>query len=143
MSWTRGDYFEALCKELSIPTTHHTRVFLGSVSQAEHGVDLHTREAHFNPFNTTKRIPGSSTVPGNTAGVQDYGSFYDGVYAAAATLRERPYSNVLADLRHNVPPSQLIETWNRTPWGTAPQLLRDVLPYVQQNLNHVLDRLLT
>ena len=51
--------------------------------------------AKFNPLATTQRMPGSTTLPGNSAGVQEYATPQQGIQATAQTLRSYP-SIVLA-----------------------------------------------
>lgn len=74
--------------------------------------------AAWNPLNTTQVMPGSKPLPGNTAGVQEYVSYTQGVDATVKTLLNGNYEVVLVSLRNGWKPWALLMRVQRTPWGT-------------------------
>jgi hypothetical protein len=81
--------------------------------------------ANFNPLNTTLRLPGSSVMGGgNTAGVQSYRNWAQGLKATADTLRN--YPGVLSALRAG-DAMQVANAVGSSPWGTNAGLLRSAI----------------
>lgn len=84
----------------------------------------------FNPFDTTLSAPGSSPLPGNSAGVQDYPTPGVGVSATASTLSEGAYANLLAEIRNpNATIGSLGAAENASPWNGG-----SVVPFGQSGL---------
>jgi hypothetical protein len=74
-----------------------------------------------NPANTTLKMPGSTPLPGNTAGVQEYTSMDQGIEATCRTLlsnKGATYAGILTSLRNAWTPQVLIARWVASPWGT-------------------------
>jgi hypothetical protein len=82
--------------------------------------------AKFNPYATTQREQGSTTLPGNSSGVQEYTSFDQGVQATAATLQNGSYGPILAALRSGAGAQAVAQAVGRSPWGTDGQLMGQV-----------------
>lgn len=55
--------------------------------------------ARFNPINTTQEMPGSTAISGNSAGVQAYTSWQQGIDATLKTLHNGRYNDILAALK--------------------------------------------
>jgi hypothetical protein len=77
--------------------------------------------ANYNPLNTTLKLPGSTTLPGNTVGVQEYQSWRDGVAATVRTLREEGhgYARIRRRLRLNAPAWAIVDAIIESDWGTG------------------------
>ena len=57
--------------------------------------------ADYNPLNTTQKMPGSTPLPGNSAGVQMFVSYDQGLQANAMVLKNGLYPTLLAALAQN------------------------------------------
>lgn len=57
----------------------------------------------YNPLNSTELAPGSTPLPGNGAGVQDYVSYQQGIQAAHATYTQTQWAGVVNALKANKP----------------------------------------
>jgi hypothetical protein len=112
---TRGKFAKRVCDKLNIEWTEHVRRAFAAWMQAEGG------SAKFNPLNTTLKEPGSTTLAGNTAGVQNYVSGGQGIDATAKTLRERDhgYEKILRRMRVNAPAWAIIDAIIESDWGTG------------------------
>lgn len=82
--------------------------------------------AKFNPYATTQREQGSTTLPGNSSGVQEYTSWHDGVAATATTLQNGSYGAILQALRSGAGAQAVAQAVGRSPWGTNGQLMGQV-----------------
>lgn len=77
----------------------------------------------FNPLNSTLQRPGSRAI--NSAGVQDYVSFDQGVEATAETLNYGARKNIYGyrairrRLRFNVPAKWVLRAVENSLWGTG------------------------
>jgi hypothetical protein len=80
--------------------------------------------AHFNPMNTTQKASGST--PYNSAGVQNYTSWNQGIQATVATLTNGSYGPVLAALRGDKGAQAIAQAVGASPWGTDGQLMAQV-----------------
>lgn len=75
--------------------------------------------AHWNPFDTTERVPGSTDLPGNTAGVQVYPTEHDGLLALFTTLEGAAYGGIRWALDYPGSSAEEIALQvARSPWGT-------------------------
>lgn len=88
---TRDDFARALLARLGAPASDTNVEFLASWMARE------GTSAQFNPLATTLRVPGSTALGGNPAGVQNYPDFAAGVDATARTLLSG-YPRIVADL---------------------------------------------
>lgn len=70
----------------------------------------------FNPFNTTLGEPGS--VPTNSAGVQDFPTWAEGLDATVRTIEQPNMTPIAAALAQDAPQAQFEAAVNSTPWGT-------------------------
>ena len=78
--------------------------------------------AAFNMFGSTLVVPGSSTLPGNTSGVQCYPSYEVGVAAIVATLKEPRYSELVDIIKRPFTRAQVLLTAiGESQWGTSPE----------------------
>src|SRR5881394_153988 len=101
---------KALLQELGYPVTTYNLAFLAAWANRE------GTRAKFNPLATTQRMPGSYSLSGNTAGVQQYGSLLAGAQATARTLLNGRYSDILMQLKSGTadPKAHLagLHTWS-------------------------------
>lgn len=118
---TRGQFWNRMLDELQAPKTIHTRRFGLAWMQTE------GNGGRFNPFNTTLKMPGSTPLPGNDAGVQNYPSLNTGLEATRRTLTQTPghgYELLLGKLRANASARELCEALIASDWGTEALILR-------------------
>ena len=73
--------------------------------------------AAYNPLNSTLREPGSGSI--NSAGVQKYTSWQQGIEADAATLRNGKYTGILSALSAGNDAQQAANAVAGSPWGTG------------------------
>lgn len=93
---TPTDWARAVLNQMGLPNTQSNIDFLVSWAAAEGG--NWDNAAQFNPLNTTYRMPGSTVMSGgNSAGVQSYQSWYQGIQATISTLDN--YSQIVDALR--------------------------------------------
>lgn len=86
---TPQDWANALLTFMGLPTSQSNVQFLVSWAAMEGGNWNNT--ATYNPLNTTLQLPGSSVMSGgNTAGVQAYQSWDQGLQAISQTLQGYP-----------------------------------------------------
>jgi hypothetical protein len=97
MSYTRQQFCSDLAKALgnSNPSSQ-IMAFLIGWSVEESG---HSPRAGYNLWNTTLKLPGSTTF--NSAGVQSYATYGDGIRANAQTLNNGLYPSLVEALRTN------------------------------------------
>lgn len=86
--------------------------------------------ATWNPLNTSYKLPNSTTLSGNTSGVQNYKRPTEGVCATALTLVNGLYGGILGDLQAGTKDAvQIVNDRSdefRT-WGSDPALIADLL----------------
>lgn len=118
---TRGNFAREVTKRLGAEVTLHTRRAWAAQMQAEGG------GAHYNPFNTTLRMPGSSNY--NSVGVQNYVSAEQGIEATVRTLKEdgHGYEKIRRALRANAPATEIVKAIGDSAWGTDATLALAVL----------------
>ena len=73
--------------------------------------------ASHNPLNTTWRLSNSTTV--NSAGVQSYPTWAEGIESTVATLRLPPYRAIVAAIVAGVSCAELARLVGESPWGTG------------------------
>ena len=117
----RGEFTSAVSTELHAPITLHTRRALQAELQAEGGF------ARNNPFNTTLRLPGSTSY--NWVGVQNYVDPAQGVEATVKTLKQRccGYWRIRQALRENASARTIVRAFGKSEWGTNLSLVEAVL----------------
>jgi hypothetical protein len=119
MAVTRQGYAQRLLKELAVQDPTHTYPMnLYNIEGLVCWMVAEGGTAAWNPLNTTQPMPGSSPLPGNTAGVQEYTSYAQGIDATIKTLLNGNYAVVLESLRRGWKPWALLMRVQRTPWGT-------------------------
>ena len=77
-----------------------------------------TNDAAYNPLNTARLEPGSWTV--NSAGVQAFPSWSEGLAANVAAITNGLYGPVLAALRAGNDAQGVADAVGASPWGTSP-----------------------
>lgn len=114
---TPTDFAHALLQYMGLPDTSQNVEALVAWAAAEGGNWNNT--ASFNPFNTTLGMPGSRVMAGgNTAGVQAYTSWQQGLAATAQTLQGGAYRGIIAALRQGNDPGAVANAVVNSPWGT-------------------------
>lgn len=117
---TLQDYIAAVLAKLNLPATGPNIAVLSGLALSE-GRGL----AGWNPFDTTQKAPGSTAF--NSAGVQNYSSFQQGVDATAQTLNNGLYDSLLTGLAEQQPLSYYVsgpgftslKIWQRGPKGPS------------------------
>lgn len=109
---TADDFWYAVETRIGAPHTRATHAFLVAWANQE------GTKAHWNPLATTRTLPGSTTLPGNTAGVQQYATPDAGVQATADTIKS--YPGILAVLRGKA------SVFGTGPGNTNPLLAQDL-----------------
>lgn len=91
--------------------------------------------ARYNPLATTQRMPGSSAMKGNTAGVQDYPDLKTGVAATIKTLKQpgHGYEHII-DRLANGTAREILQAVAASSWGTG-ALALEILPDVKEDLD--------
>lgn len=113
-------FYRSLLRAIGAPSTTNNMALLYAWRQTEGG------SATYNPFNTTKKMPGSTLYATSTHGVQNYATPRDGLAATVETLLLPKYAGVVASLKADKPASETAAAILSSPWGTG-KLLRDVL----------------
>jgi hypothetical protein len=111
-------FYAAILRGIGAPVSDNTRMALYAWRQAEGGA------ATYNPFNTTKKLPGSTLYASNTHGVQNYLTPQQGVEATVATLSLGKYSGVVNALRGDKSPEEFAAAVIASPWGTKDLLTK-------------------
>lgn len=112
-----------LCRKIGAPWTPANDIYLRAWAMAEGA------RARWNPFATTQRMPGSTTTMNvngtpNSAGVQDYLSWQQGVDATAKTLLNGYYPALVAALRKGDNAMATAKALAASPWGTGTLVVR-------------------
>jgi hypothetical protein len=98
MAVSAEQFANDLLREARLPVTPHNVQFIA------HWLPLENTRALHNPMATTWPAPGSYPLPGNTAGVQQYPTYEQGVQMTAKTLLQNQYyPNIIAGLRSGNP----------------------------------------
>lgn len=118
MSVTASQWAEKILTSLGLPATSNNVNAMLAWMKFEGGGPFNPGSPfHFNPLNTTQRMPGSSS-PGGVAGVQSYPDWKTGLDATVKTLNYGFYMPIRAALRSNAPPEVTILAIKQSPWGT-------------------------
>lgn len=125
MSGYTTTWGQALCQRLGVPASLQNDLFFRAWAQAEGGT------AKYNPFNTTAKMPGSTTninpngTP-NSAGVQDYISAQQGFEATIKTLQNGKYNSILSALMVGTSARNCAYALEHSLWGTGGLALKIV-----------------
>jgi hypothetical protein len=111
------EFYKKVLKCLGAKPTKGNMSFMYAWRQSEGG------KATFNPFNTTKNIPGATIY--NSHKVKNYQSMEDGVRATCETIKLGYYSDILNGLKNDVGLYELSRMEGLKKWGTG-QLLAKV-----------------
>jgi hypothetical protein len=111
------EFYKKVLQCLGVKPTKGNMSFMYAWRQAEGG------KATFNPFNTTKNMPGATIY--NTHKVKNYRSMEDGVRATCETLNLRHYKDIVDGLKNDVGLYELSRMEGLKKWGTG-QLLAKV-----------------
>lgn len=115
---TPKTFAEAVLSSLGLPQTSSNVQALVAWQKKEGG--NWQNGARYNPLNTTLRLPGSTVMSGgNSAGVQSYTSWDQGVQATAETLRMSNYTAIRQVLAQSGGCSALSQAVANSPWGTG------------------------
>lgn len=102
---------QAFCQRLGVPASLQNDLFFRAWAQAEGG------NAAYNPFNTTQRMPGSTSY--NSTGVQNYVSAAQGFEATVKTIQNGQYNNILSALAVGTSAKNTALALKNSPWGTG------------------------
>jgi hypothetical protein len=80
--------------------------------------------AKFNPLATTQTRPGSTTLPGNSAGVQEFKTWADGVSATAQTVKA--YPSIVSALQAQDPQQVAVAVGRSGAWGSDQHLIASI-----------------
>jgi hypothetical protein len=109
-----GDFAVALLKTLGDPVTPQNIQAIVAWHQREGGA--WNSPSHFNPLNTSMKMPGSHAINGD--GVQSYTSWSQGLTATVATLNGASYRRILAALSAGNSVQAVESAVAASPWGT-------------------------
>jgi hypothetical protein len=125
------DFYKSILKCLGAEPTKDNMLFMYAWRQSEGG------NAKNNPFNTTMKMPGSTPLEGNSAGVQNYKTSDDGVEATCQTLlngkNTSGYDKIIDGLRNDVGLFKLTDAVINSKWGTKEVLSNVVTGYASGN----------
>lgn len=130
---TREEFARQFLRAIGAPRTDRNLWAVVSWMQAEGST------AKFNPLATTQKMPGSTDF--NSVGVQNYGSFQQGVEATAKTLnygadrRIYGYKPIRRRLRHGAWALYTLNAVEASIWGTG-GLAKRCLPGVKRYWSH-------
>jgi hypothetical protein len=108
------DFAVALLKTLGDPVTAPNTQAIVAWCQREGGA-WHS-PSHFNPLNTSLKMPGSHAIIGD--GVLSYTSWSEGLTATVATLNSPSYRRILAALSAGTSVQAVESAVAASPWGT-------------------------
>lgn len=108
------DFYKKVLDCLGAKPTKGNMSFMYAWRQAEGAT------ANFNPFNTTKNMPGATIY--NSHKVKNYKTMEDGVKATCDTLKLSSYSDIVNGLRNDVGLYKLSRMESLKKWGTGPLL---------------------
>jgi hypothetical protein len=110
------EFYKKVLKCLGAEPTKGNMSFMYAWRQSEGG------KATFNPFNTTKNMPGATIY--NSHKVKNYQSMEDGVRATCETLKLGYYSDILNGLKNDVGLYELSRMEGLKKWGTGKLLAK-------------------
>ena len=111
------EFYKRVLRCLGAKPTKGNMSFMYAWRQSEGG------KASFNPFNTTKNMPGATIY--NSHKVKNYKSMEDGVKATCETLKLGYYQDIVNGLKNDVGLYELSRMEGLKKWGTG-QLLAKV-----------------
>lgn len=120
--YQRAQWCATFLSMININETNSNMQIVYAWTQAEGGAGPQwggSNTANYNPINTTQGMPGSTPIAGNTAGVQSYTSWAEGLVATAKTITNGDYGDLLAALKSGdgsafVGSSELASVWGTT-----------------------------
>ena len=110
------EFYKKVLQCLGAKPTKGNMSFMYAWRQAEGA------KAKFNPFNTTKKMPGATKF--NSVGVKNYETMEDGVKATCETLKLGYYTDILNGLKNDVGLYELSRMESLKKWGTGPLLAK-------------------
>jgi peptidoglycan hydrolase-like protein with peptidoglycan-binding domain len=105
------DFYQTLLTKLGAPVTNENMKFLLAWRQAE------GKAGNFNPFNTTHKLENSTDF--NSAGVQNYQTLDDGMYATLRTLTNGRYNCIVNGLINDIGAAEIAKCASLETWGTG------------------------
>jgi hypothetical protein len=75
--------------------------------------------AKYNPLNTTKPMPGATTMKGSSAGVKSYTSWEQGLQANVSTLNLSYYKDVRSALMRGDDTEAVLQAVQNSPWAAG------------------------
>jgi len=105
------DFYKGVLECLGAKPTKGNMNFMYAWRQAEGA------KADFNPFNTTKNMPGATIY--NSAKVKNYSSKEDGIKATCDTLKLDYYRDIVDGLKNDVGVEKLSRMEGLKKWGTG------------------------
>ena len=110
------DFYKQVLSCVGAKPTKDNMSFMYAWRQAEGG------KASNNPFNTTHKMPGSTTY--NSHNVQNYKSSEDGIQATCKTLNNGRYTDIVNGLKNDVGLFELSRMKGLKTWGTGELLAK-------------------
>jgi len=110
------EFYKRVLECIGAKPTKGNMAFMYAWRQAEGS------SAKFNPFNTTKNLPDSTTY--NYAKVKNYKSVEDGIIATCDTLKLPYYTDIVNGLKNDVGLYKLSRMESLKKWGTGPLLAK-------------------
>jgi hypothetical protein len=111
---TPTDFANALLLGVNVPDSQQNEEAIVAWELAEGG--NWKNNANFNPLSTT--LPYGGSYPINSAKVQSYPSWADGLYATEVTLEEGYYVGIINALRNDNNAADVAQAVAASPWGT-------------------------
>ena len=105
------DFYKSVLQCLGAKPTKGNMDFMYAWRQAEGA------KADFNPFNTTKNMPGATIY--NSAKVKNYRTKEDGIKATCDTLKLNYYTDIVDGLKNDVGLYKLSRMEGLKKWGTG------------------------
>jgi hypothetical protein len=110
------EFYQKVLSCVGAKPTKDNMSFMYAWRQAEGG------KASNNPFNTTHKMPGSTTY--NSHNVQNYKSSEDGIQATCKTLNNGRYTDIVNGLKNDVGLFELSRMKGLKTWGTGELLAK-------------------
>jgi hypothetical protein len=110
------EFYKRVLECIGAKPTKGNMAFMNAWRQAEGST------ADFNPFNTTKNLPGSTAY--NYAKVKNYKSAEDGIKATCDTLKLSYYTDIVNGLKNDVGLYKLSRMEGLKKWGTGELLAK-------------------
>jgi hypothetical protein len=110
------EFYQKVLSCVGAKPTKDNMSFMYAWRQAEGG------KASNNPFNTTHKMPGSTTY--NSHNVQNYKSSEDGIQATCKTLNNGRYNDIVDGLKNDVGLFDLSRMKGLKTWGTGELLAK-------------------